>query len=1549
MAHFLFFLKMNVKFTTATTLICLLIILLALVQPCCMAEPLVEDSTLSSQQDPLEVIKSLNMTRVSEDIRFFSSLGTRASGYRGNWLAVQHIFNQFKSYELENVTLHEFDVVDCIDHGTNITFLSTGETVELYSMRPNFIVPSTTPPQGISGRLVYVKDADLEDLEGEKICGNVVLLDWKAGSRWIEVYKFGAKAVIFINPDPLSEFIPPPKDDIFDPRRSLTTTFIEDLPLKFPRFYAPDKVKGLLLSRIGVEVLLKSSTYWEKVKTWNVIGMIRGTEWPDQSILITAHYDSYSDAPRYAPGAQEASGIASLLELARYLHGHKPKHTVIFVAVGAHHQNLEGFVQFVDDYLYPRLSDLGWIIKNNIFWLIDIQIDTGSDELLWIPCVSGGRGNRPTVFWRGHEGKGYLDMWWLQNFVESAHRELNRIGPDGKTYHASIFSLLRAQQPNVDVGTHFSWFTKVFDMEPIFLLREGFSSFPSASAFTTTYYNKFLYHPFDEFPYVNFKNLQTQLELIFFTIDQFLRADWQRNIYSPEAQLQIKTWLDNKANNIQNWLGTLSRGESVSDWGVNASGTVAAWNNSIGWYSPVPDALVVIEGGAGRQANVGNPDPRWFVSNSPLSFRRITIADKKGRYLFKGGMGNRDESMVAYMVSAWAINSSTGNIMFAPDMGMHRYGNPNYIAFKSGIPELGFLAVFQSSQLVAEIYHPRSLALPTLPTGDTAPPQVFLENERFEQIESYGLWSRDGLYVLAVPPKEHIKVLVYSALERYPFMMLLNSTPQNPEGYGFISETGEQLYIPIHQSILDLNIWATTSFEKLIKIFSSEKEVSEYMILREAGMVARQAEEAFRSGQPARYMVLCKESWDRSLHAYVYFRARGEGSAATVPFFSLLSVPFTVLAEALLLGLPGKKKVLSLVLLFGFLVASLYLLHPGFLIAASPVINVIGFSMLILQLPIFGIVIMRVSKFLKSIKVRYVGEHEIDISRMKWSFLPSFKLGVENMKRRKIRSSLILVSVILFVLSVSLFTSISPLESMGVSVVGERPTYQGILIRKDSWGQGGFDLGQRIVDFLKAKYAGNATVAHRVWLYMFPDFRNTADIYGTYGYQVRSAATGKNVSVNTLWGLTPQEKIFTNLDDLIVEGRWFEEFEGSAPVCIITEEIAGEGNFKVSERVTIAGTNFTVVGIISNNVSFVSDLDREFGLSPIKFDLLEQQNPWNIHVAPSYYVIVPAKILLSLGGRVASVAIKPNAASQVTTIAEEVFNKVNAHLVYYGSGESTKMLSFRLFFNVFGSQFQLIPSALVMLSLLNMLLGSIYERKKEIGIFSSVGLSPTHIAVQFVAEAVTYSTVGTIIGYILSLLVMKCFGPLLGISLDYSSLTVLLVIAVSILTVMASSLYPALMAARLVTPSLERTWTPPTKPKGEKWEIPLPFIVSSDEEVNQLINFFKEFLIAHEVPDAETFSVRSYKDEQVKEDERLVKSLHIDMSLAPYDMGVSQHINLSLVRKSDEKIWNAIVMMNKTSGLTEDWTRLAREFIDTIRKQFLLWKSMPEDKKRAFR
>ncbi len=63
----------------------------------------------------------------------------------------------------------------------------------------------------------------------------------------------------------------------------------------------------------------------------NVIGMIRGTEYPDEWIVVSAHHD------RWFQGAQDDSvGVAVMLELARVIsEGYRPRRSFLFIAFGS--------------------------------------------------------------------------------------------------------------------------------------------------------------------------------------------------------------------------------------------------------------------------------------------------------------------------------------------------------------------------------------------------------------------------------------------------------------------------------------------------------------------------------------------------------------------------------------------------------------------------------------------------------------------------------------------------------------------------------------------------------------------------------------------------------------------------------------------------------------------------------------------------------------------------------------------------------------------------------------------------------------------------------------------------------------------------------------------------------------------------------------------------------------------------------------------------------------------------------------------------------------
>ncbi len=76
----------------------------------------------------------------------------------------------------------------------------------------------------------------------------------------------------------------------------------------------------------------------------NVVGVLTGSERPDDWFIVGAHYDSISEAPLIAaPGAEDnASGTAAILEMARIFAENPPESTLIFVCYSAEEQGLFG-------------------------------------------------------------------------------------------------------------------------------------------------------------------------------------------------------------------------------------------------------------------------------------------------------------------------------------------------------------------------------------------------------------------------------------------------------------------------------------------------------------------------------------------------------------------------------------------------------------------------------------------------------------------------------------------------------------------------------------------------------------------------------------------------------------------------------------------------------------------------------------------------------------------------------------------------------------------------------------------------------------------------------------------------------------------------------------------------------------------------------------------------------------------------------------------------------------------------------------------------------
>jgi putative ABC transport system permease protein len=124
-------------------------------------------------------------------------------------------------------------------------------------------------------------------------------------------------------------------------------------------------------------------------------------------------------------------------------------------------------------------------------------------------------------------------------------------------------------------------------------------------------------------------------------------------------------------------------------------------------------------------------------------------------------------------------------------------------------------------------------------------------------------------------------------------------------------------------------------------------------------------------------------------------------------------------------------------------------------------------------------------------------------------------------------------------------------------------------------------------------------------------------------------------------------------------------------------------------------------------------------------------------------------------------------------------------------------------FNDFMSVLTIVTFAIAAISLLvggigimNIMMVTVTERTKEIGIRKAVGASFTDIMFQFFSEAVIIAVSGGIIGILASLLIISVFGPYSPFPLKASGASVALAFSFSSALGIFFGTYPAVKAAR---------------------------------------------------------------------------------------------------------------------------------------------------------
>ena len=296
-----------------------------------------------AEVDFAELAHTAPVERVQQTMDTFAGLGSRVAGYPGADQAAQIVQERFRAIGLDDVAVHEYDVSIPVDKGGFLRVVESGEQVPIHGLWPNLVKTSTLPEGGVTGRLIDAGAGEYADMDGQQVEGAVALMDFNSGDAWLNAAYLGAQAIVFIEPD--------------------STVYLEgekkflSMPLDLPRFWinrqAGQRLRRQLAAGDEQTLHLEYRMDWERRPAWNILGAIPGYDplMKEDVIVLEAYYDAMSVVPALTPGAEQASSITALLELARYFRAHPPARTVVFLATSAHHLGLRGVDDFIQRYL----------------------------------------------------------------------------------------------------------------------------------------------------------------------------------------------------------------------------------------------------------------------------------------------------------------------------------------------------------------------------------------------------------------------------------------------------------------------------------------------------------------------------------------------------------------------------------------------------------------------------------------------------------------------------------------------------------------------------------------------------------------------------------------------------------------------------------------------------------------------------------------------------------------------------------------------------------------------------------------------------------------------------------------------------------------------------------------------------------------------------------------------------------------------------------------------------------------------------------------------
>ena len=1478
-----------------------------------------------------------------------------------------------------------------------------------------FLYNAITPQaidESLEGPLYYVSSGTYQYLKGKKIEDSIILMDFDSGFNWQEVAALGAKACIFVQKrDQKSKFL-------FQEKFELS-------PIQFPIFWMSwDNAQNLFGAianeqhPLDAKVTLRSKITWHETIAKNIYTLVPGSdpELKDELIVIDAFFDNSSYLPGKAPGADEATSIATLLRLAAKLKENPPGRSVLLLATSGHAQTLAGLREFIwaassrskdirgfkkllrkrlkeAKANYNTLSDLKFplsydverdekikaAINNNLKSYVD-QISRELGQLRMDDTLSQDKSRIDNLVERRFNLR---QLGWAERYDTISAKEqklLTQLIPKSMEEHKNTISQTQKHLDTFASSQELRAFLGDYSIAAFISLHlsshgNGIGGFHEGWLYQLR-------------PRINRTGIYSEIGAVLRSSSEKLNSsslpyvDTLRGdrLRDWDSWFLGKPFHGGEVSSIAGYLGlTLATlGDARHLWGTPWDGVDQInWNNldlqeklifdqirEVSWAERLSTGRLPRRGFSSVTGRANLLLQGELFANFPATQTTIMAYQGKGRfyamvdaggYFHIRGVSDKKNVVDKVIIEGYRFDENSGKVLWAIDK--KETGKSNYRVKMQRQSMKTDLILFSCTETtIFGLLEPRNFKYLTkveiLDGRRDAPPQHYWYSRidtRVSTISSFytepGTWLKLTLSDTVLTRK----------------MILSNSSAKNPGGYGY--PVDKYAKIPNTPYYAARDIWSLLKprINNLEKHGIVDQQINS---LQKRGLAALDhsttALEAMDYGEFKRSSLQALALAGR---VYVQVEKTQKDVLFGVLFYIALFVPFAFCIERFIFNYANiYKRITAFTLLLVALIAIIYNVHPAFQLAYSPTVIILAFFIIGLSLMVTLIIFFRFEEEMILMQRRTTHMRPAEISQWK-AFVAAFFLGVSNLRRRRLRTILTCLTLIILTFTIMSFTTVKSNQKPNRLLFQDRAPYSGVLLKTMNWK----NLPRQGAQILRSAPTMDKIASARVW-YEGRDVTKHSPAPITYA--------GKSVETKGLLGLSPVEIEITPVNSALLSGRWFtEEDRHSILLSNTLAEELGLSLQSIGEMVSLWGIDYKLVGIFdSAKFDDVTDLDGE-SLTPVIFpqevsaelteveqeamesgsDVRTMQSRYQ-HLSASQVAIIPAWTLFAMGGQLKSVAIKPLEDADVSAFGEELVDRFNLPIfvgedngVWFFSPSST--LSYKGVPNI------VIPLLISIFIVLNTMISSVYERKSEISVYTSVGLAPTHVSFLFIAEAMALAVISVVLGYLLAQVSAALFSTTnywQGITVNYSSMAGVAAMLLVIAVVLISVIYPSRVAAQIAIPDVRRSFSLP-KPHNNAIEVMLPFFMNYEEHESiggYIYSYFKGHQdISHGLfstgPVQIIFSCATVDEIQQMilhaDDPSNLHCTHIRAKvwLAPFDFGIMQEVDIQFCPARESSNYLEIkITLRRNSGEMSMWRRLNTMFIHDLRKQLLIWRSI---------